>query len=99
VNPDTGHLLKLDSETARKLFGELETTEEAMKMKKRMYALGYQSVPKELENAAEKKLAGKDEAHVSLTSGGRLSRWAAKKRKHRRKMARESRRRNRLPGR
>jgi len=104
VNPDTGHLLKMDSELAKKLFGKPETTEKAMK--KRMHALGYQPVPKELENAAEKKLAGKDEAYVSLTSGGKLSKWAARQRKlkrkanarkakNRAKMAKQSRKRNR----
>jgi hypothetical protein len=54
---------------------------------------GYELVPNELERAAEKKLAGRNEATVSLTSGGKLSRWAAKKRKE--KMAKESRRKNR----
>lgn len=57
----------------------------------------YQPVPKELEVAAKKKLAGKDEAYVSLTSGGKLSKWAAKQRKAKklRKMQKESRRKNR----
>jgi hypothetical protein len=54
---------------------------------------GYELVPNELERAAEKKLAGRNEATVSLTSGGKLSRWAAKKRKE--KMVKESRRKNR----
>lgn len=94
MNPDTGHLVRMDSELAKELFGELKTIEKAME--ERMHTLGYQPVPDELENAAKKKLAGKDEAYVSLTSGGKLSRWAAKKRKHKRKMARESRRRNRV---
>lgn len=48
---------------------------------------GYEPVPKEL--------AGRDEAMVSLTSGGKLSLWAAKRRKAKRKMAKESKRRNR----
>lgn len=56
---------------------------------------GYTLVPTELNRAARRKLAGKKEAQVSLTSGGRLSRWAARQRKARRKMAKESRRRNR----
>ena len=55
----------------------------------------YQPVPKELEPAAKKKLASKDEAYVSLTSGGKLSRWAAKQRKAKRKAAKMSRRKNR----
>lgn len=65
---------------------------------------GYKQVPKELERAAELKLAGCDEAMVSLTSGGKLSRWAAQERakercnrrdKHKRQIQKESRRRNR----
>jgi hypothetical protein len=56
---------------------------------------GYLPVPNELQGAAEKKLAGKDEAFVSLTSGGKLSKWAAKQRKHKRKIARASKKRNR----
>jgi len=55
----------------------------------------YQPVPKELEPAAKKKLASKDEAYVSLTSGGKLSRWAAKQRKAKRKAAKQSRKKNR----
>jgi len=53
----------------------------------------YEPVPPELERAAQKKLAGKEETTVSLASGGKLSRWAAKKRKE--KMAKESKRKNR----
>lgn len=41
----------------------------------------YESIPKELKRAAEKKLNGEVEAYVSLTSGGRLSKFAAKMRK------------------
>lgn len=57
----------------------------------------YTPVPEHLQKAAETKLAGKDEAIVSLTSGGKLSRWAAQERKKKKKqqMAKESRRRNR----
>ena len=53
----------------------------------------YEPVPPELERAAASKLAGQDEAWVSLTSGGKLSRWAAEKRK--KKRAKGSRRKNR----
>ncbi len=51
-------------------------------------------VPGELNRAAKRKLAGKDEAMVSLTSGGKLSRWASKQRK-KRKMKKQSRKNNR----
>lgn len=60
----------------------------------------FMPVPQELESAAVKKLAGKPEAMVSLTSGGKLSKWACEQRRKkaksgREKMAKESRRRNR----
>jgi len=38
----------------------------------------YTEVPAELEKAARAKLAGSNQAAVSLTSGGKLSRWAAR---------------------
>ena len=90
MNVDTGHLVKLNSETARGVFGEPVTYEEIRRK-------GYEPVPPELERAAQMKLAGEkvngfSEAWVSLTSGGKLSRWAAEKRK--KKMAKESRRKN-----
>ena len=52
----------------------------------------YEPVPAELEHAAKMKLGPAAEAMVSLGSGGKLSRWA---RKRRRQIANESRRRNR----
>jgi hypothetical protein len=57
--------------------------------------VGYEEVPPGLSRAARRALAGKKETKISLTSGGQLSRWAAAKRKARRKMAKESRRKNR----
>lgn len=63
-----------------------------------LYRQGYEEIPKELEAAAKAKLAGLQEAMVSLTSGGKLSKWASGKRKAKRKMAAESRRRNRKEG-
>jgi hypothetical protein len=66
----------------------------------------YSKVPEGLERAAKAKLAGKAEAQVSLTSAGRLSKWAAAERRRRdlkrknraaarRRLARASRRANR----
>ena len=58
----------------------------------------YALVPPDLVRAAAVKLAGKEETTVSLTSGGKLSRWAAGKRnerKARNRMVKESQRRNR----
>lgn len=82
MNPGTGHLL---------VIGEGMPNRE----KRRMEASGYEPVPKELEVSANKKLTGRDEAMVSLTSGGKLSKWAASRRKAKRKMAQASKRRNR----
>ena len=55
----------------------------------------YEQVPQELNRAVRRKLNGRSEATVSLTSGGKLSKWAAQKRKNRNKMAKQSRRANR----
>jgi hypothetical protein len=52
---------------------------------------GYLPVPKELEGAATKKLAGRSEAYVSPSSGGKLSKWARSKRK----MVKSSKKKNR----
>ena len=94
MDVNTGHLV-----TAEKM-AEMMKLSEMMKL-----AEGaeneplekYEPVPEELRVAAEKKLAGKDEAYVSLTSGGKLSKWAAKQRKAKqhRKMQKASRRANR----
>jgi hypothetical protein len=57
---------------------------------------GYEVLPDDLQRAGRLKLAGRSEARVSLKSGGKLSRWAAGRRKAaRRRMAKESRKRNR----
>jgi hypothetical protein len=56
---------------------------------------GYEVLPDDLQAAAGRKLGGRSEAYVSKTSGGKLSRWAAGRRKARRRMAKEARKRNR----
>lgn len=81
MNPYTGHLVRIQDAVEPK--------------EKEFRDNGYEPIPPELEGAANKKLAGKGEAMVSLTSGGKLSKWAAEKRKARRKMAKKSRGRNR----
>jgi hypothetical protein len=99
MNIDTGHLIS--GEKMEELISMGNKRKE-----KFLKSLGYQHVPKELEPAAKKKLAGKDEAYISLTSGGKLSKWAAgerkkrkkaevKKNKNKRKMAKASRKKNR----
>lgn len=98
MNIDNGHLVSLtkffdlpddEENKAQDLAERLKAQNDSMQER------GYTEVPKELETAAKKKLAGKDEAYVSLTSGGKLSKWAAKERKGKRKMQKESRRKNR----
>jgi hypothetical protein len=56
---------------------------------------GFEPIPRELQAAAKKHLAGRDSTIVSLSSGGKLSKWSRKHRKEKRKAAQESRRRNR----
>ncbi|WP_425059209.1 hypothetical protein SCACP_38880 [Sporomusa carbonis] len=81
MNVDNGHLIKL-------------AQYEAMRA-------GYQPVPPELQTEAERELAGKNESFVDLKAASPLANWAAKKRAERdkkndkRRMAKESRRRNR----
>ena len=58
-------------------------------------ALDYEEIPGDLEPAARAVLRGRTEAYVSRTSGGKLSRYAAKRRKEKRKQARVARKRNR----
>lgn len=52
-------------------------------------------VPEELQHAANVKLAGKKYARVSLHSNGKLSTFARKKRKAKRKLTSKSRKANR----
>lgn len=54
---------------------------------------GYHTLPAKLEAAAQKELAGRNEAHVDLRKNGPLQAWAKKKRKA--KIAAKSRRINR----
>lgn len=59
---------------------------------------GYERLPADLHGAAERKLAGRDEAYVSRRSGGKLSRFAARTRRKKadkRRQERQSRARNR----
>ncbi len=67
MNPDTNELRRVDS------------IAELMGLKKR----GFIPVPKKLDRAARLKLGKKKKVIVSRTSGGKLSRWAAKKRRER----------------
>lgn len=74
MNPDTGHLVRIDTEEERRLLARA----------------GYIPLPEELIQAARRKLAGKKEAQVSLTSGGELSKWAAEQRKKKREQRKKA---------
>lgn len=67
MNPDTNELVRLVN------------IAESIGLKKK----GFIPVPKSLDHAARVKLGKNKRAIVSKTSGGKLSRWAAKKRKER----------------
>ena len=54
-----------------------------------------EQVPSTLDRAAKKALRGRSEVTISKTSGGKLSKWAAGRRKARRKMEKETRRKQR----
>ncbi len=55
----------------------------------------YTMVPPELEPEAQRLLAGRQEATVPKSSKSPVARWAAAQRRDKRKMQKESRRRNR----
>ncbi len=67
MNPDTNELVRFDSEAEMK----------------KLKGNGFIPIPQTLERAARLMLGKKKSVFVSKTSGGKLSRWAAKKRKQR----------------
>ena len=54
----------------------------------------FEPVPEDLNQAAKKALGKKERVTISRNSGGKLSTWAAQKRKVKRKQQRQSRKRN-----
>ncbi len=56
---------------------------------------GFERLTEEYNRAAQSVLKGKDSGFVSFTSGGKLSKHAAKRRKELRKTRQQSRRNNR----
>ena len=97
MDVNTGHLITADERN--RLISASRENEVRLKDILDSYA----PVPDALQKAVELKLAGKEEAMVSLTSGGKLSRWAAQERaKHEKdnrrnksRMQKKSRKRNR----
>lgn len=69
MNPNTNELREMQSEAAMKVFSKQ----------------GFEPLPKDLQHAAKRKLKGKKSVFVSKTSGGKLSKWAAKRRKEKKK--------------
>ena len=65
MNPDTNELIRFEYKE------ELE----------KFFGKGFIQVPQHLERAAELTLGKNKSIFVSKTSGGKLSKWAAKKRK------------------
>ncbi len=65
MNPDTNELIRV------------KNLEEMRKLGKK----GFIPIPQSLEEAANKMLGKKKKVIVSKTSGGKLSKWAAKKRR------------------
>ena len=68
MNPDTNELRR---------FGSISDLMKGVKKE------GFIPIPKNLERAANLKLGKKKSVIVSKTSGGKLSRWAVKKRRNR----------------
>ena len=79
MNDNTGHIV----------------SEEILKQLKPVEREQYDILPVDLHRAAMAVLKGRKEGYVSLTSGGKLSRYAAQQRKKKRKTVKASRRRNR----
>lgn len=79
MNCDTGHLV------TGALFDQLVNTKRS----------AYEPLPPSLHEAAARKLQGLEEAIVAKASGGKLSKYAAGRRKAKRREARDSRRQNR----
>lgn len=90
MDSNTGRIRSLDVKDAEEI-SQFESGVSDLDEKLR----GLEMLPPHLERAARKKLNGRKEAYVSLTSGGKLSRYAASVRKKKKKIAKESRKINR----
>lgn len=97
MNISTGHLVN-HSWVIDKYGLAREAKSSDKKLEEVLFKDGYIEVPEYLENAAEKTLNGKSETIISLTSGGKLSKWARSERnkqKHLKKISEASRKKNR----
>ena len=99
MNIDTGELMSLEDLKEKMGFDAIT---DRVELEKRLNERGWEVVPDELQEAAEKELAGQKETEVDLKSNNELAKWAAERRKKRsqnwqkkkRKIAKESRKRN-----
>ena len=73
MNTNTNHLVDISAFTEEQ--------------KTKLAEQGYEPIPDELDHASRVALRGKRDAYISKTSGGKLSRWAKKKREKRKKLA------------
>lgn len=71
----------------------VDTNELIAQMTKKAEKEEFELLPQDLQHAAKTVLKGRPRATVSRTSGGKLSKYAAKRRKQKRKAARAARKR------
>lgn len=87
MNVETNHLVT--AEKLKELGINVEAQESVEETEKRIRKLfckkSYTPVPKELNHATKVALRGRQEVTISRTSGGKLSRWAASKRREKRR--------------
>jgi len=84
MHVNENHLMDISSPD----FKEMEEAIKAIKAE-------YRTLPPSLQNAAKRKLKGRNSAYVSKTSGGKLSKWAAQERKKKRKLQKAAKKKNR----
>lgn len=91
MDVETNHLVSAEKLKELKKAMELseedrdKITKEQVRILEKIKRGSYTPIPKRLERAARVALRGKKEVIVSRTSGGKLSRWAASKRREKRR--------------
>ncbi len=76
MNIDDGKLRRLESELSVEQFEQL---------KKLLYGEGFEPIPKELEEEAEKELKGRDSTVIDINEKSLLADWAKREREKRAK--------------
>ena len=88
MDVETNHLVTEDwLKELEKITGaeRKEAEKKTEQFLKRLCKKSYSPVPEELNHAAKVALRGRQEVTISRTSGGKLSRWAASKRREKRR--------------